>query len=204
MEKAKRSPFLRVAAVMVLLCLAFTCILSGTLAKYTSTASGSASARVAKWEIKINNREISTGTAVTDLSLDLFATVGDDEALTTDDVNVDNGTPTAIIAPGTGGQFALKIDNTSEVNAKYSLTFDETNAANIPIQYSLDGQDWKDDITDVKIENKAIGMKTGTFTDTIYWRWTFAGDDTADTALGIQDTADIVTVKVNFTATQVD
>ena len=78
----KKMSFMRMAALMLLLCLASTCAISGTFAKYTSTATGSDNARVAKW-----------GWDTTTLAVDMF-----DTAYATD---VKSGDTTNVIAPGT-------------------------------------------------------------------------------------------------------
>ena len=207
MEKAKRSPFMRIAGVMLGASLLMTCVISGTLAKYTSAATGSATATVAKWSVEVNGTDIAKNDAVT---FNLFDTVNEADT-TTDEDNVTTGK----IAPGTGGSFALKIDNKSEVDATYTIALTETNASNVPIQYSLDKAAWTDDLTAINTDQTGVTIdkETGTKTVTVYWRWMFDGTaegahagqtDETDTALGVADTAPTVEIAASFTATQVD
>lgn len=204
MEKAQRSPFLRIAGVMLGATLLMTCVLSGTLAKYTSSADGSAKATVAKWSIEVNDTEIAVSPAAT-VDFKLFDTVKDTNG-TDDETDVVSGK----IAPGTSGSFDLKVENTSEVTATYAIDFDVTNEKNIPLEFSVDGTTWKMSIDDLDIAATNIAMN-GNATKTIQWRWAFeqtdiTAGDTADTALGIaaQGTAPEVTVSATITATQVD
>lgn len=213
MEKAKRSPFMRIAGVMLGASLLMTCVISGTMAKYTSAATGTATATVAKWSFKVNNTEIAVTPAAT-IDFDLFETVKEADTTTAEE-NVTDGK----IAPGTGGSFKLEIANESEVDAKYTIALAETNTNNVPIQYSLDKTAWTDDLTAINTDQTDVEIEksTGTKTVTVYWRWMFEGtaegahagqtDDT-DTALGVlaqgTDTAPTVTISATITATQVD
>lgn len=203
MEKAKRSPFMRIAGVMLGASLLMTCVISGTMAKYTSAATGSASATVAKWSVEVNGTDIAKNDSVT---FNLFNTVNEADTTTTEE-NVSDSR----IAPGTGGSFDLKIDNKSEVDAKYTIALTETNNSDVPIQYSLDKTAWTDDLTAINTAKKdvSIAKETGTETVTVYWRWVFEQDDVtegdkADTALGIAAAAPTVEIAASFTATQVD
>lgn len=207
MEKAKRSPFMRIAGVMLGASLLMTCVISGTLAKYTSAATGSATATVAKWSVEVNGTDITKKDTVT---FDLFNTVNE-----ADTEAAENNVVAGKIAPGTGGSFALKIDNKSEVDAVYTMALTETNNSSVPIQYSLDKDVWADDLTAINTDQTdvALDKETGTKTVTVYWRWMFDGTDDGapagqtdltDTALGTADTAPTVQIAASFTVTQVD
>lgn len=207
MEKTKHSPFMRIAGIVLGASLLMTCVISGTLAKYTSSATGTAAATVAKWSVEVNGTDIAKNDTVT---FDLFNTINEADITTTED-NVAGDK----IAPGTGGSFALKIDNGSEVDAKYTLALEETNNSNVPIQYSLDKTTWTDDLTAINTNQTdvALSKETGTKTVTVYWRWMFEGTtngahagqtDENDTGLGIAGTAPAVQIAASFTATQVD
>lgn len=207
MKKAKRSPFMRIAGVMLGASLLMTCVISGTLAKYTSSSNGSATATVAKWSVEVNSTDIAKNDTVT---FNLFDTVKEADTNTTEE-NVSAGK----IAPGTGGSFELKIDNKSEVDAKYSIALTETNESSIPIQYSTDKTDWADSLDAINTAqtNVDIAKESGTKTVTVYWRWVFDGStsgahanqtDVTDTGLGTADTRPTVQIAASFTATQVD
>lgn len=180
----------RVAVIVLALTLITACLLGSTFAKYTSTAEGSSSATVATWSWEINDT-----TATSSFTFDLFATVKEADT-TTAESDVASGK----IAPGTGGQFTIKIDNLSDVSGNYAISFAETNAAGINIEYSTDGTTWGD-IDSIEVSSTAIAMTSGTATKTVYWRWSFYEDDaqdTADTTIGVAGTA---TVAVTATAT---
>jgi len=206
-----RTPFMRIAMVMTVLCLVFSCGVYGTLALYTSATSGSDAAVVAEWSFEVNDAQFATNEAQT-LTFDLFKTINEADT-TTAEADVTAGKK---IAPGTGGSFALKIENLSEVNATYTLALTETNASNVPVQFSLDGNTWYDDLAAINTAQTdvAIAKETGTTTVTVYWRWCIDGtsgahagqNNAADTALGIlaQGTAPSVTIGATLTATQVN
>ena len=178
---------------------------SGTYAKYTSKFEGSTdSARVAKWAFQVND------TAVTNsFTFNLFDTVNDTKDGNAEgDVKVGSGE--TIIAPGTTGSFAVKLANDSEVNAEYTVDYTVTNSANIPVEFSIDGNTWTTSLTDVTATAINSGANT---TINIQWRWAFEGTgssnftssqtDVTDTALGTTGT-DTISVKADITVTQVD
>ena len=217
----KKNKMMRIASVLLVAVLLSTCAISGTFAKYTSTASGTSTARVAKWSVTVEGTEIGVSPEVTNLAIDLFTTVTDDGTTdgTTDDTNVANGSGEVIIAPGTGGRFELNLANNSEVTAQYSVAWTVVeNTNNIPIQYSTDGTNWSDNINTLDVAADAgttIEIGGAAQSKTVYWRWAFDEDvaghhasqnDTADTALGIaaQTSAPKITVKATITFTQVD
>lgn len=210
-HKTNHSPAMRVATVMTVLCLLMTCVVCGSVARYTSTTSGSDSINVAKWQFEVNDMNFATTTQQT-LAFNLFDTVNEE-----DTVSSETDVHAGLIAPGTGGSFDLKIENNSQVNAKYTLNFVETNGDGIYIQYSIDKTAWYDDFSTIngELTDRALNMDGGNETITVYWRWCFDGTTTGahsgqtnagDTALGIkaQTTAPSVTIVATLTATQVN
>ena len=208
----KKNKMLRMASSLLVLAMITTCVISGTFAKYTSTASGSDEATVAKWSIEVNDTEIAvTGDAKT-VSFGLFDTIKD-----TDNTAEEDDVKKALIAPGTSGSFKLNLENLSEVDAKYTITLSETNGSDIPLQYSLGGGNWADsiDALNSSLEEKDIAMGTGTAEHIVYWRWVYEGTtsgahesqtDSTDTALGVtaRTNAGTVTISASITAWQVD
>lgn len=214
----KKNRMMRLAAVLLVLVLLTTSVISGTFAKYTSTVSGADTATVAKWSFtqkKADNdtAELIVANKTETITFDLFATINDST-----DGNDETEVANDKIAPGTMGSFKLEIQNTSEVDAVYTLVLTEkqenNNTTVIPIQYSYDGYTWKDNIADLKLENQAIDMTTS-LEKTVFWRWAFDVTDTThhtsqsdvnDTTLGIlaQSTAPTVTITATITFTQVD
>lgn len=218
----KKNRMMRLASILLVCVLLSTSVISGTFAKYISTASASDTARVAKWEILYTNGENEsvdiTGTNET-IVFDLFNTVKEADTFTSE-TDVKDGNTTTIIAPGTGGSFKMKVENKSEVTAKYNIVLTESNDNAIYIQYSLDKNTWYDDFDAIngnttEMKDVTLDMETGSKEITVYWRWCFEGttngahkgqNDASDTLLGAmaQDTAPTVTVSASITVEQVD
>lgn len=196
-NKKRSSMMVRLVAVLAVTMMFTMCFVGGTFAKYTSSATGSDSATVAKWDIKVGGTNIATNDTFT---FDLFKTITDSDLTSSEnDMSPVDG---SIIAPGTSGKFEIQIKNDSAVNATYAIDFSATNLNNIPVQFSTDGTTWKTDITELNVSDTAINMGAQT-TVTVQWKWAFDGNDTTDTNLGKDGTATI-TVSAKVTATQVD
>ena len=195
-----------ILAVLVLAVTATAYFVSGTYAKYTSNFTGSTStARVAKWAFEINDTA-----ATNSFAFNLFDTLNEADT-TTAETDVASNDSDKVIAPGTGGQFAIKLANLSEVNANYTVDYTVTNTANIPVEFSIDGTNWTTDLADV---TTPVAINKGADTTiTVYWRWAFTGaqsdnytstqTDVTDTTLGAAGT-DTISVAATITATQVD
>ena len=186
----------RLVAVLAVTMMFTMCFVGGTFAKYTSSATGTNSTTVAKWNIKVNETNITTSDT---FNFDLFNTVKDTNGNPETDMYPNNGD---IIAPGTRGSFDIVIKNDSEVNATYAIDFSASNPNNIPVQFSLDGTNWYYGIDLLDISSTAISMNASDSV-VVRWKWDFYGDDNADTNLGKEGTATI-TVSAKVTATQVD
>ena len=222
----------RILTLVLVLCMVSVCFLSGTVAKYTSTGTGTDTASVAKWKFTVESADIATTDTWT---FDLFNTVNNlkvnpsDDADNDDDVNdaADNDADTPqIIAPGTTGSFVIDLVNESEVTAKFGIVFDVDDANNttgttIPLLYRVKVGDtwiggesnWQADLTDFNIDpasteyDAVLETNAKTTTVTVEWKWVFeAGNDTNDTALGADsvDTPVQLEVSATVTATQVD
>lgn len=230
-KESKRSTFMRVAGGMMVVSMLATCVISGTMAKYTSSASGSDTARAAKWSIDVNGTNIATADTFT---LDLFSTVGDEGNPYEDDVDVKNGDNENIVAPGTGGVFDIAITNDSEVTADFDLKLTEVNESNIPIRYSFDENglyyytfdelenmvatsydgDWGAMLSVLSEGAFDINSITngGTVTIPCSWIWAYDGvyyggqTDESDTAIGnaANTVNQTVSLTATVTATQVD
>lgn len=205
----------RIVTILLALCLITSSFVGNTFAKYTSSASGSDVAVVAKWSIYYNNGEIST-TDGTSKSIDfnLFDTIMGygtgavaDENTADDDVRDTAEDGKAIIAPGTQGAFTFTITNKSDVTVAYAIDFTAvqtgtdtgTDSYTIPIEYSLDETTWKTDIDELDValgarlayeddDDDSNGKETEV-TYKIYWRWSFSDGTTSadikDTNLGM-------------------
>lgn len=204
----KKNRTMRVAVLMLALTLVTCCFVGSTFAKYTSTASGTDSVTVAKWDIQMENTEgtdVNIGVTTNNtVKFDLFNTIKDYDT-TSAEADVKAGT----IAPGTGGSFTLSVANKSEVNAKYGVTFNVTNAANIPLEFKVNDGEWGNTLA--AVENVAIAMETGTSDVVVSWRWAFerGADDSEKATNNAADTLDgvetpTVTVAATIVVEQVD
>jgi hypothetical protein len=174
----------KIVGLLLIVAIAATFSLAGTLAKYTTTGTASDTGRVAKFDVGVDGS----------VTFDLFSTIYDTNG--SPETDVDGG---KLIAPGTKGQsdFGFK-NNGSEVTVNATVTYAATNASSIPIEYSTNGSSWTSDITTL---SSTVNDITGSETVTLYWRWAYStgtSGDTADTALGQAGTA---TVSVTATAT---
>mgnify|MGYP000482400440 CR=1 FL=1 len=106
---------MKITTFVLLITILALILVSGTYAKYTSSVSGSDSATVAKWSIKVNGTEIAV--ANPNVTFKLFETINDTNG------GVESDVTSGLIAPGTSGAFSVKIKNESEVTAKYSIGF---------------------------------------------------------------------------------
>lgn len=206
----KKNKMMRIASVLLVAVLLSTSVISGTFAKYTSTATGTDSARVAKWDIQFNNAQMPLTNT---FSFDLFKDYTDENV----DVNGAND-DAIVIAPGTKGDFTIELTNSSEVNAHYKIDYVVTNANNIPVMFRVtttagEGNptvgDWTSDIADIAFVDFDMNDSV---TYKIEWQWAFNGTDdgaadgqtdTTDTTLGLAGTATI-TVDATITVEQVN
>ena len=191
MEKNKTMKMILITLLIAMIALV---LVSGTYAKYTSSASGSDTARVAKWSFNVGENDI---VAKDTFTFDLFKTITDTDVVS---ANADK-----VIAPGTSGSFDLVLENKSETSAKYGITYTVTNTASIPVQFSVNGKDWTDNLANV-VESDTdtkLAANNGTKTITIQWKWAYDGDDTTDVNLGKVGTAKLI-VQADVTATQID
>ena len=197
----KKNNVMRIASALLVAVLLTTCAISGTFAKYTTTYTGNASARVAKWGF----------TDSTAVEFDLFLNDYDGVVVGTGD--------DLVIAPGTEGsaEIALVADADAKAAATevaYTFEVEVSVEADDPallnkLQWNLNGGTYGNldtlvaDINDLFEDQYNPGDDAPDTTFTIGWKWEFDGnDDTGDTALGVGDDVN-VTVTISFTATQV-
>lgn len=203
--KKENNKVVKFAIIVLALTMVALILVSGTYAKYTSSNTAEDTARVAKWEIELNDTNIKTA------EIDLFNTIYDSG---TTNAETDVVTTETLIAPGTSGKFDLQVKNKSEVTAKYGIDFTVTNTANIPVEFTVDGgTTWTKDLTDIAMSDSTIlAAKTGESTKlNVQWRWLFDGTsnanytqtDATDTAFGEKGT-DTLKVKAVVTVDQVD
>ena len=196
----KKNVMMRVASALLVAVLMTTCAISGTFAKYTSSATGSDTARVAKW-----------GWGETTVTLDLFdGAYGE---------TVKSSTSENVIAPGTGktasivwapaATFAPEVDYTISFNATATIPADVENV----LTWTLTIDDEATE-TYATFEQLAAALNAKTYAGeaaedapevdvVIGWAWAIDGDAATDTALGNKVVLDKLTVNVTLTATQV-
>lgn len=205
----KKNTIMRIAAVVLMCTLVTACFASSTFAKYTSQATGTDTARVAKWEIlettDANNKVTLTTKTPQTLTFNLFDTILDSDG--SDESDVAKVTGSKIIAPGTTGKFDFTLTNKSEVTAKYKIVLKLAEATSIPIEVKIGGNWVKLTTNEVALTTDYVNLEMGATdvkTDAIEWRWvyengtgdTLTANDKIDTDLGIDGTA---TVKVQAT-----
>ena len=210
----KKNRMMRLASVLLVLCLLTTSVISGTFAKYTTSIESEDSARVAKWGF---------GTATIDIE-ELF----DDEY-----TNVAAGSDEqAIIAPGTSGEVSFKFAcTTAAPEVAYTFTVATTGSScateiqkNTNITWTLlKGEEkivnagtWTALINAIEaLDQECDAGEVPAMVNTEYtvqWNWayevgegdTLTANDKIDTDLGdLAVTADqIATLKITITATQ--
>ncbi len=209
MEKNKTMKMILITLLIAMIALV---LVSGTYAKYTSSASGSDTARVAKWSFIVGGVDT---VAEHTFTFDLFKTIKDTDG--EDELDVISANADRVIAPGTSGSFDLVLENKSETTAKYGITYTVTNTASIPVQFSVNGTDWTDSLANV-VESDTdtkLDANNGTKTITIQWRWAYENTkenatteekkatDDKDIALGKAGIAKLI-VQADVTATQIN
>lgn len=195
MKKGNRIFYL--GLLTLVLALVTTSLVSGTFAKYVTTASGTGTVTVAKWAVTINGETVSTTSP--EFTFDLGSTTG------TDVVASDK------VAPGSQGSFALKCDTDgTQVAHSVSVTLNKGDGNDIAELEFFEFNTASDFGTGTKytlgtpISVASYDASSGTETTTnIYWRWPFNnGDDNADTIDGIA--AKSYPMTAVFTVTQLE
>ena len=214
----KKNYMMRLAAVLLVLVLLSTCVISGTFAKYTTEKSATDSATVANWGIT--------------LSIEGDKAVYDDDK-TNKDATVKVLTD-ALAAPGTYEKFTVKLTGTPEVaykikvNASLTLSNWEIDGTPYcPLVFTVGSTSYEKEDTESVSEfaarvvaaiNTAIcGESDGEATYNagasvpttanevlIDWTWKFAGDDVKDTALGNAATKATISFALTVTVEQID
>lgn len=163
----------RLGALALALTLVSTCLMGGTLAKYVTEVTGTATAMVAKWSFTANG----ANEKITSLSLtpNKYGNVTDDH-----------------IAPGTSGNFKIDAKNDSDVDATYSITFTAENVPdNLKFYQSTDGITKGDEIIAADgvytvISDKPISKKTNTKVEEVstyvMWDWEYGVNAEVDQA----------------------
>ena len=109
----KKNVFLKLASALLVLCLASTCAIGTTFAKYTTADRASDTARVAKWGITVAASGTLFGT-------DYAATSADTIVKTSQ--NVSSSDSDKIVAPGTKNDVGFQVKITGDPEVAYEVT----------------------------------------------------------------------------------
>ena len=205
----KRNTILRVSAILLVLTLLSTCVISGTFAKYTTSANADDDARIAKWGV------------VVEATAEAFTENDDDTVISF--VSGEN-----VLAPGTDGnlcgltitgqpEVAVKIDATAELEL---TDWAVDSAYYCPLVITVGNTEFKgNDYADAEAFEKAVEdaivaeiAKASVDPNTnladavaVTWAWAYEGnDDVKDTALGNATTPAKISIAVSVTVTQID
>ena len=172
----KKNRMMRLASILLVCVLLSTSVISGTFAKYTSDVTVTDTAKVAKWDIKLDGGPFTKAT-----TFDFMETW-------TNSVNTGGQSVKAnLLAPGTNGSFTLDVTNNSEVDARFKVNFDFSKLAALPLTYTYKVG------SNVYTQGEFVAIKMGdTATITVTWEWPFertdgeglTANDAADTTLG--------------------
>ncbi|MBR5329415.1 MAG: hypothetical protein IKV45_04330 [Firmicutes bacterium] len=228
----KKNKMMRLASCLLVLVLMTSCVISGTFAKYTTSATADDEARVAYWGFQSDNSMTLE---------DLFSATYLNGVKTT----VDSKNGVDVIAPGTSGSAefsfawdeAVSADGSSvsvtgpEVAYNFTVSVDGSVcdpriANNTNIQWKLDNGTWVDWGTFlgqvIALSGDASGTKeyapntlpaaftAADDTHTVYWQWVFSTStemDQRDTDLGnalANDSLAKVKLVITINATQID
>lgn len=205
-----KNKFLKIASLLVMLCLISACAIGTTFAKYTTGDEASDSARVAKW-----------GVRVTMVGDDLFSNrYATDDTAHAGTLSVKSVSGDDVVAPGTSGKTVFSITGSPEVAVKIDIDFNAVSDIVLPAG-SVDGQtadyhpivftlkqthNYQGEMAtpDVLVEGTLADIQTflDAFSGTEYqlpnthelkldstyelsWTWVYeSGNDAADTLLG--------------------
>lgn len=230
----KKNKSLRLASVLLMLCLITTCAVSGTFAKYTTSATATDTARVAKWGVttSVTAGELSYRYAKNSTTEIEYTVQSSDDS-------------TKLVAPGTTGKIlTAALNGQPEVAAKITITVDlqlngwEEGGAFCPLIITVDGTEYKVDnstidnaaklesaveaaiinrlMATVKITTDAgvsKGVKEYAPNDKldvddgicpVSWNWEFGANDANDTILGNLGNAPIVQLSITTLIEQID
>ena len=204
MIKTKKNGFLKAAGIMLAVMMLATCVIAGTLAKYTSKSGDlKATADVAKWEIKAGEDTLAD---LSTLKFNIYDTNGTGGKVADDEVLEGK------VAPGTWGYANVNITNAGDVDAKISATFDK-GSAKLPNGMTIAVLETEPenaaavtgDGTSVTKTLEAASSESDSANVVIAFKWDFGDpvNDLDDTPIGEAD-ADLELGTLKITADQVD
>lgn len=175
----KKSYVGRLGALALMLTVITTCLLGGTMARYVTEVTGSATATVADWSFKAlnGNTELTTTTAI-----DLGSTTN---RTSYNGTTINDG----VIAPGTSGKFTITIDGTgSDVGIDYDVDIKTANGTTLPddLKFATTEINGSNGVALADLNLADTIAYSDTANDmkkdiTIYWAWDFGESDTKST-----------------------
>ena len=147
----KKNRMMRLASVLLVCVLLTTSVISGTFAKYITTAESTDSARVAKWGITMGLEENVSGNA-----MQTFVDTYDATAAVK---TVDSDDDADVVAPGTSGSVKYVVDGAPET--AYQVTFAGSTTADIYLEmgkYTYKADD-ADNITYVGMDVESMSKE---------------------------------------------
>lgn len=197
----------RLGALALALTLVSTCLMGGTLAKYVTEVTGTATAMVAKWSFTANGANPNSAEESSKkFSVNLGKTLKYDGTTLASDR----------IAPGTEGSFDIVVDATgSEVGVAYQIKFSNlvNKPANLKFYEGYEDGNFTKEISELVDFEGFTGTieanaETRTVIKTVYWQWPYeTGDSNADKVKhNGEDTLDAgkkIMLDITVTGTQV-
>lgn len=205
----KRFNFGRLGALALALTLVTSCLTGGTLAKYTTSVSGTGTATVAKWAFKAGDTAGSSG--FVENSLDLKDTTVDEKVVAS-----------GKIAPGVKGELPIYVDlSDTEVATEIKITISVEGDNTLPENlYFINSDNKKIKANTLTADGTVFNTVSLTATEaakykdedlSISWEWPYETEaedgtqtkgNTADTSSG--ETFKTSNIKVTVTGTQLD
>ena len=204
----KKNRMMRLASILLVCVLLTTSVISGTFAKYTTTASGTSTARVAKWGFNTET-----------ITVELFAKQYKDPS----DTDITVNSSETVVAPGTKNEVTITLIPDAQVAPEVDYHFEASVASGSSNADLLNKLVWKfnggSELTFSQLQTaiatayndnyEAGNLPAKTFT--VSWEWPFevgaddaeiAANDAADTTLGNGSAS--LAIVFSFTAEQID
>ena len=178
-------------------------LISGTYSRYTNTATGTATLDVAKWSVKINDKQMSE---IASGNLPVNLTYSDNEFVSANRIAPGRSATFTLVLDPTGSEVA--IDYTVAIGAVTGLTNTDSAFALTGATYTVDGGSAQNATIDagagtINLNESLADVEAGkkvTVVGTITWDNAANANSSADTANGLADPSP--TVEVSVTAQQ--